>query len=843
MRLENSSEKPFNSVFKALWFLVFFFFTQYIFSQPVTNYSAAAIKMALKKLNTVGTVLYIAAHPDDENTRLLAYLAKEKNLRTCYLSITRGDGGQNLIGKEQGDLLGLIRTNELLQARKIDGAEQFFTRAYDFGYSKSPEETFRIWGHDSVLSDIVWLIRKLKPDVIITRFPITGEGGHGHHTASAVLAGEAYRAAFDSTKFPWQLKGDVSIWKTKSIWWNTFNFNSNNTQRDDQFKLDVGIYNSWLGMNYGELAAMSRSQHKSQGFGVPASRGKLLEYFKPIDGDTACGSPFCNLDFSWKRIKYSEKIASLCEKALNNFNPDEPSAIIETLIAAYNETERIENTVWRDIKLKEIARLILSCSKTWIEAVSPNYFSASGDSVKYKISVINYGNTNVTLYSVRLPAKLDSVINKSLEQNNLVSIEGSFISDNKMPFTNPFWLNEKHHDNGFVLRSQTDIDKTISDATYIFKLGLKIKNHNFLFDVPLEHKWTDPVEGEKYRAFSILPPATANFTEKVCMMLNDESKKIEVHVKSFTDSLSAILKLAAPSGYAVAPVEIPVLITQKGYEKTYEFSITPKNPGTGIYTPGFLVASFKSDKGVFFEPAKSIVEIKYNHIPYQTYLKDAEVKLAPLQIEKRGKKIGYIEGAGDEIAQCISQLGYEVAALTDKMLADDDLSQYDAIIAGVRAYNTNENMQNYFSKLMDYISKGGTYIVQYNTNSNLAKFNGQIGPYPFTISRDRVTDEYAPVSFNDNQSLLNFPNKITADDFNGWIQERGIYFAKDFDSRYETPFSMNDTGEKPHNGSTLVAHYGKGYFIYTGLAFFRQLPAGVNGAWRLFANMISIGKK
>ena len=266
-------------------FLIFNFSFLIVRSQAPKSYTSSEILLQLKKLNVLGSVLYIAAHPDDENTRLLAYLANEKLYRTGYLSLTRGDGGQNLIGDEQAVDLGLIRTQELLAARRIDGAEQFFSRAFDFGYSKNPEEAMRFWGHDKILSDVVWVIRKFRPDVIITRFPTTGEGGHGHHTASAILAGEAFDAAADPTKFPEQLKQGVSVWQAKRILWNTFNFGGANTQSEDQLKLECGDYNPVLGKSYGEIAAASRSQHKSQGFGVPAQRGSVIEYFKTIKGE------------------------------------------------------------------------------------------------------------------------------------------------------------------------------------------------------------------------------------------------------------------------------------------------------------------------------------------------------------------------------------------------------------------------------------------------------------------------------------------------------------------------------------------------------------------------------
>jgi LmbE family N-acetylglucosaminyl deacetylase len=827
---------------RALVFFVFCFFSITNFYSQSTSllsrYNSADIKLALKKLNTVGTVLYIAAHPDDENTRLLSYFANEKNLRTCYLALNRGDGGQNLIGKEQGDLLGLIRTNELMQARKIDGAEQYFTRAFDFGYSKNSEETFRIWNHDSVLSDVVWLIRKIKPDVIITRFPTTGEGGHGHHTASAILAGEAFVAAADPTKFSDQLQY-VDVWQAKSLWWNTFKFGDSNTQSESQYKFDAGIYNPLLGKNYGELAAESRSCHKSQGFGVPLARGKQLEYFKPIAGDTACGNIFCNLDFSYDRILESAKMKALCAKARDDFNSENPSAILPILIDIYHEAQKLNDKNWREQKLMETEKLILACAGIWFEATASDYSVVPGDSAKCKISIINYGNTDVTLTHIRIRDD-DTTLNKKLEQNNLIAVEKSFLVVPNKPYTSPYWLMRHHTDMGYVVKDKTNIGKPVNDAVYSFKIMLSILNNPFTFNCPVQYKWNDPVEGEKYRAFEIVPPATVNFEDKVCMFVNNQTKTIKLKVHAFKDSLQAVLKLNVPDGFVASPSEISVTIDKKNEEKTFAFSLSPAPiPCPTNFTPAITASVTVNGIQIF----KSFTELKYNHIPYQFVLKDSQIKFVPLNIQTKSKNIGYIEGAGDEIPQCLQQLGCSVTTLTNDMLANEDLSKYDAIISGVRAFNTNEQLANFHQKFMDYIKNGGNMIVQYNTNNFLSKINGDIGPYPFSISRDRVTDETAAINFDLPQHpVLNIPNKITQQDFDYWIQERGIYFAKDWDKNYQTPFSCNDPNEKPLQGSTLITQYGKGYFVYTGLVFFRELPAGIPGAWRLFANMISLGK-
>src|SRR6201993_720243 len=307
------------------------------------EWNASEILQNIEKLNVCGSVLYIAAHPDDENTRLLAYLSKERKLRTGYLSCTRGDGGQNLIGKEQGEMLGLVRTQELLAARRIDGAEQFFTRANDFGFSKNPKETFSIWNKDSILADVVLAIRKFKPDVIICRFPTTGEGGHGHHTASAILALEAFDAAADPTKFPEQL-AYTQTWQAKRIFWNTFNFGGTNTTAPDQLKIDVGVFNPLLGKSYGEIAADSRSMHKSQGFGSAKVRGESIEYFKQLKGDKANTDLFESINQTWARFTATASLQKTIDDGIKKYNPQLPEKIVADLVAIYKELKQLDES-------------------------------------------------------------------------------------------------------------------------------------------------------------------------------------------------------------------------------------------------------------------------------------------------------------------------------------------------------------------------------------------------------------------------------------------------------------------------------------------------------------------
>jgi LmbE family N-acetylglucosaminyl deacetylase len=815
----------------------------YSFSQPTKVLASNEIQLALKKLSTVGSVLYIAAHPDDENTRLLTYFANEKLLRTGYLSITRGDGGQNLIGKEQGELLGLIRTQELLAARRTDGAEQFFTRANDFGYTKNPEETFTFWDHEKVLSDVVWVIRNFKPDVIITRFPTTGEGGHGQHTASAILAGEAFKAAADPAKFPEQLKY-VTVWQAKSLWWNTFKFGDNNTINEDQYHFEAGVYNPLLGKWYGEIAAESRSQHKSQGFGVPRSRGKQLEYFKPLDGDTSCKNIFCNTDLTWKRIAGSEKLNALIKKALTDFNPERPEAILQTLLDAYKEIKNIKDDYWRKQKTKELEQLIISCSGLWFEATAADYSFVSGDSLKLKLSAVKYSDFPVTLSKVYFDEKTDSVLNKPCDKNEMISFDKTIITKTNLENTTPYWLKEKHSTGMYEVNNQLLIGTPENAPALNVKFAFTFNNQPVEFTTPIVYKWTDPVKGEKYRPLEIRPAVTLNFSDHAYIFPDDKPKKIHLSIKSEKDSLVGTVHFSGNIPYKIEPDDFSVNLKKKGDEQKIEITVKPnstlinekKNSSTDVS------AFFTSDDKKI-NSDKSIVEIKYDHIPYQTLFPDAAAKLIKIDLNKKGENIGYIEGAGDAVPQCLQQIGYHVTFLTDDMIENDSLNKYDAIITGVRAYNTNEHMQSHYQKLMNYIEKGGNLIVQYNTNNFLSTVPVSIGPYPFKISRDRVTDESAAVTCTSpKHPLMNTPNVITREDFESWIQERGLYYPTEISDKYETIISCNDKGEKPLDTGIIMAKYGKGNFVYTSLSFFRELPAGVPGAYRLFVNMISLGK-
>ena len=818
--------------------LLQFTYTLSLFAQtPLAN--SADIIQKLEKLNTLGSVLYIAAHPDDENTRLLPYLTYGRKYRTGYLSLTRGDGGQNLIGKEQGESLGLIRTQELLAARGIDGAEQFFTRANDFGFSKNPEETFQFWNRDSILADVVWVIRTFKPDVIITRFPTTCEGGHGHHTASALLAVEAFKAAADPTHFPEQLKY-TTVWQAQHIFWNTFRFGSINTTSEDQIKIDIGGYNPLLGKSYGELASENRSMHKSQGFGTAKTRGENIEYFKQLDSNKVTKDIFENINTTWNRFNNTQSETKSIDAILAAFNPMHPESSLADLVKLHKNIEQIseENktiALWKHAKLKELESIILDCSGLWVEAYAADYIIIPGNILQTSIQIINRNNSSVTLRSINF-IESDTTLSLNLKPNQLYTFTHSEKISEKTPHSNPYWLNAPHTSGLYTVTNQLLIGKAQNDAAESVVFEIEINGTALKISRPIVYKYTDPVKGELYRPLEVLPKITINTVEHVYAFVDTKPKPIQFIIKANEPNIQGTLQWTLPKGWTATCAQPSFKLTEKGEE----IIVTVLVQASATCINGKIEATVKMDSDVY---TKGITRIEYDHIPYQYILKNAEANVTFIPLKTAGKNIGYIPGAGDDVAACLKQIGYTVTILTDDILDKGSLSQYDAIVTGIRAYNTNDRLQVYYNTLMKYVEQGGNLIVQYNTNNRIGPVLSKMGPYPFTISRDRVTNELAEVRILDTKnSVFTYPNKIDSTDFKGWIQERGIYFATDVDTHYQSLLSINDPAENPHEGSLIVAKYGKGNFVYTGLVFFRELPAGIPGAYRLFVNIVSIPK-
>lgn len=808
------------------------------FAQAPQSWTSAEMYQALKKLNVLGSVLYIAAHPDDENTRLIAYLSKDKLYRTGYLSLTRGDGGQNLIGDEQGIELGLIRTQELLAARRIDGGEQFFTRAFDFGYSKNPEETFTKWDKEKILSDVVWVIRKFQPDIIINRFPVTGEGGHGHHTASGILANEAYAAAADPTRFPEQLKY-VSVWQAKRVLWNTFNFGGNNTTREDQYKVDVGGYNPLLGKSYGEIAAESRSQHKSQGFGVPAGRGEALEYFKATKGDQPVNDLMDGIDITWKRVPGGEPIQKMIDELSASFDFLHPERSVEGLVKLYKAINGLADGYWKTRKLSEVQKLVEQCSGLFLDVTTSEQFAVQTDSLRINFSFNNRLGTDAVLQKIVVD-NLDSGLLKPLERNkNLVFSKTIYIPADKK-ITQPYWLAKKMEEGYYNVTDQQSIGQPDVDPAFNANVTIKISGELFAFTRPVRYKFTDPVRGELYQPVTVLPPALISPDSKIKISNDNNTFSGVLNITGKKKGFSTFLNDVGREQLDNVKVQYSpdkLVFDEKNKTIPVLYSVTANRDNDYYF-------AMDADNGMKDVLHVGMKEVKYDHIPYISYFTMATVANKKLDLKTYNKKIGYIVGAGDKVPEALEQMGYEVTLLTSKELSKNGLDKYDAIITGVRTYNTHDWMNNHYDKLMKYVSEGGNLIVQYNTSNQIGPVRAKIGPYNFDITRNRVTDENAKVTLlKPEHPVFNFPNKITDEDFKGWIQERSIYHASDTSGKYEKLIGMNDPGEKSDEGSLIVTKYGKGWFTYTGIVFFRELPAGVPGAYRLLANIIALNKK
>jgi LmbE family N-acetylglucosaminyl deacetylase len=786
-------------------------------------------------------VLYVAAHPDDENTRLIAWLAREKKYRTGYLSLTRGDGGQNLIGEEQGVELGLIRTQELLAARRIDGGEQYFSRAYDFGFSKNTEEALQTWGREKILSDAVWVIRNFRPDVIIARFPEDSRAGHGHHSASGVIAREAFIAAADPKRFPEQLTFGVQTWQAKRILWNTFNFGGANTTADNQFKVDVGGYLPLLGRSLGEISAESRSQHKSQGFGVPSSRGSSLEYFSPVLGDVPKIDLLDGVDVSWNRIEGGQSIGRKIDELIRNYAHENPSASVPALTGLHRDISALPTSVWREQKLKELSTLIEAAAGLYLEASTPQAYAVQDDSLTVSLQAISRSDIRVRWVGCSVDGR-DTVIGRPLQPNRNQTVPLRMHVSPSKPLSQPYWLEEEMEKGSFRVTDQRKIGLPENPPAYAVNFQVEIEGVPMSFLRPVMFKSTDPVKGELFQPLSVVPPLSLNTSPGVMLFRNDRqsTRPFQLNATAYTEIPPSAARISYEFGNSSERVTDSAFSFVRGQTKSYSLPVAVKQLNGSQKLRLLPRAEYRNahqDQSDYL----AIAQVQYDHIPVIRYFYPDGVTLLNIPLETAGKRIGYIRGAGDKVPEALQEMGYEVVFLGEKDLDGATLKTFDAIVTGVRAYNIHEWLNGHYEVLMDYVKGGGNLVVQYNTNSFIGPVKARMGPFGFNITRNRVTDENSPVSILDPKDpVLNRPNRIGPADFDGWVQERGIYFAETPAAGYRTVLGMKDPGERDEQqGSLVVAQHGKGRFIYTGLVFFRELPAGVPGAYRLFANLVS----
>ncbi len=811
-------------MFRKLSLLLLFTF-QLINAQEPKKLSSNEIFEKIEKLNFLGKVLYIAAHPDDENTRLITYFSNHYHANTAYLSLTRGDGGQNLIGPELREKLGAIRTQELLAARRIDGGTQFFTRANDFGYSKQPSETFSIWNKNEVLSDVIQVIENFQPDIIVNRFDYRTPGTtHGHHTASAMLSLEAY---------------DLVKTKPKRLFFNTswwFYGSQEKFDKADKSKLlsiDANVYYPLKGKSNHEIAALSRSQHKCQGFGTIGTRGEELEYLELIKGNLPPkDNLFEGIDTSWNRIKGGNEIAKILLPIQNNFNFKNPSVHLPQLVKAYQLIQKLDDEHWKKIKSEEITSIIEASSGLFLEAITSAEMATPNSKIEISIEAINRSSSTIKLNSIYVLNNLENSIEQNLNNNERLSKKIEFNIPPNFKYSNLFWLNEKQQNGLYTVTEKTLRNLPELNTPFPVVFNLEIENQKFTFTKNLTFKKNEPNDGETYIPFSIVPKFTTEIANKVAVFDGKNSKKIEVKVTAYENNANGIVKLKIPTDWKVEPKEIPVKIGVKGETKAVTFTITPPSNEQNIVVQAIV----ESDTKIY---DKQLTAISYSHIPKQIILESSESKFVNLEIQTKGENIGYIMGAGDEVGKNLENLNYKISYLDVAELELDKIRSLDAIIIGIRAFNVLDDLKYKNKVLFEYVSQGGNLIVQYNTTRGLV--TNELAPYSLSLSSDRVTNEEATVDFLDkNNPVLNQPNKISNKDFEGWVQERGLYFPNKWDSNFIPILAMQDEGEEKTNGSLLIAKYGKGNYIYTGLSFFRELPEGVSGAYKLLANLIAL---
>ena len=800
--------------------------------------NASEIRLTLEKLNVLGRVLYVAAHPDDENTYLMALWANGSLYDSAYLSVTRGDGGQNLLGPELGQRLGVIRTEELLDARRIDHGKQFITRAIDFGFSKTADETMHIWDHDKILSDVVWVVRKFRPDVMVTRFSPEDQRTHGHHTASAILAKEAFSAAGDPNRFPEQL-AFVKSWQPKRLVWNTspFFFTNRNLPFDPTglTVLEAAGYNPLLGKEYAEIAAASLSMHKSQGVGSPPRRGERKEYFKPLEGQPMTSSLFDNVDTTWSRVPNSGSIAAKIGEIISKFNPTDPAASVPDLLKLRQAMNEIHDDFWVPQKKAELDKIIAACLGLHVEASTANETFTPGQTATIKLEAINHSNVPVTLQKAQCPNIGDSMkIDAALPVNELFTKDLSCKIPDDTLYSQPYWLRKRATLGAFAVDDQNLIGLPENPPAFPIEIVLQVKGQELRYLLDTKFRTVDPVAGEVRRRLVIGPPAYVNLADTVFVFPTNEPKPLAVNVAAATGPVKGQLKLAVPQGWEVSPASVPIDLKAANSETVAAFSVKPTNQES----EGTLRAIVSIDGR---DDSSGRVRISYPHIGVQTLMPPAEARLVRADVRKKGDRIGYISGAGDDVPESLRQLGYSVKILSEPEITAKNLAQFSAVVLGIRASNTQAAISNWLPEVFEYVKNGGVVIAQYNTLADLK--TEQFGPYPLEISRDRVTDENAQVRMlAPNHPLMTTPNKITSKDFEGWVQERGLYFPDKWDPAWTPILSCNDPKEKPLDGGLLVAKLGRGFFIYTSYSWFRQLPAGVPGAYRLFANMLSLGK-
>ena len=815
------------------WGLWLLFPLMYVVSTSSNAQSSIDIYKKLQKFNFLGKVLYVAAHPDDENTTVISYFSNFRNAEIAYISLTRGGGGQNLIGPELRDELGLIRTYELMEARKIDGGKQFFSTAIDFGYSKSSEETFSIWGKNMLLDQTLEVINHFRPDIIINRFDHQRGRTHGHHTAASLLSLEAFDLLNNDSLGIYK-----DYWKPRRLFHNTswwFYGSRENFEKAMEQKnvipLEVGLHDPLTGLTNSEIAARSRSQHKSQGFGSSPTYGPRTEYFELIRGDEPTNDVFDGIDTSWNRIDGGASIAQLMEDILDQYDFKAPYKSVPDLLKVYRLVLQLndqELLLEQSNKLKEIIKAAIGLE---LQYNTSKPFGIPHELLQVALNVVNLGPLSIKLNSIDI-GQTKLIIKQAIEKYDSYSSRHDLTLDDFL--TTPFWLLEKKDEANYTVKDQSiqhlpDTPEKIK-AVFSFEIdGVMIE-----FEESLKYRTNDPVKGEVVERFQVVPQATFGFDQSSYLFSNNQSHQINIQVTSHGPNFQGNLSIDSPNGWEITPNHHLVSIDQPSQPKLFSFTVKPPKE----FKSDYFQAVIETSQGEILNHQMTVID--YPHIARHYQVDPSLSKATHLDFKTTVKTIGYINGAGDEIPASLRSVGIQVDQYDIDQIELSDIEKYKTIVVGIRAFNVEESMAQKSKMLWEYAKNGGTLIIQYNTSRNLQA--SQITPMRLQLSRLRVTDENSPVEFiDDTHSVLHHPNKITKSDFDHWIQERGLYFASNWDESFQPILSMNDPEEQPVKGSLLIADYYQGKIIYTGISFFRLLPHGVAGAYRLFANLISLG--
>lgn len=802
--------------------------------------SSAAILQELRAFRETGSVLFIAAHPDDENTRLIAYLARGRGYRTGYLSLTRGDGGQDLLGPELGDDLGVIRTEELLAARRIDGGRQFFSRARDFGFSKDYRTTLALWGRAEILGDMVRVIRTFRPDVLITRFSPEPSATHGHHTASAVLALEAFRLAGDPTAYPEQLR-TLAPWQPKRVWWDGLGAmpGAAAAAPPDSVTLDLGGYDPVSGESYGEIAARSRSMHKSQGMGALGTRGSSVEHFQLLAGPPGSGDILDGVDQTWARFPGGAPIGAAVGEIIARFQPLAPAASVPALLALRAQVAALAADPVVVEKRRQLDRILQACLGLYVETGTDRADVVPGEPMRLRSTAIRRADVPVQWLGVLYPGDPGPTgAPLALPFNRSVSRDAVRILPAATPLSTPYWLREDGTPGRFRVDDAALIGRPDNPPVYPLREVFAVGGQTLVIpDEPVQIA-VDPLRGEVRRPLQAIPPVALNFVDPLALFAPGSTHPTTVEVTAARAVSEGRLRLRAPAGWTVSPAAQAFNLGAPGERARFTFTVTaPDRPATADLGAEAEIG------GVRYDTQR--IELRYAHVPPILLQPRARLRVVSLHLAIRGRTVGYLPGAGDLVAESLTRMGYAVTQLTGADLTAERLRGFDAVVIGIRAFNTRTDLVPHLPALFGYVEAGGTVIEQYNTPNDLV--TARLAPYDLRLSRNlpdhRITDPAAPLTWlAPDHPAFTTPNRIVAADFDGWVQERGLNFPDRWDAHFTPLLAGADAGEAPRNGALLVARYGRGYFVYTGLSWFRQLPAGVPGAYRLFANLLSLGR-